>query len=654
MRIRTQFIIAMVLLVIILIVTAVSVIITKQNVEKASEQQDIATSIAQGASELSYLSTDYLIYRESQQLRRWQSRFASFSKQVASLNVDMPEQQALVRNIQANTKRLGEVFDSVETAVRNMPKTQNVALESAFFQVSWSRMAVQSQGLISDASYLSKLLEEQVDRLTKARTMLMYIMLGLFGALLLASYMLISRHILKSLAALQAGTAVIGSGNLDFKIEEKKNDEIGDLSRAFNQMTADLKTVTTSKADLEKEVTQRKQAEEDLRRQREWLRVTLTSIGDAVMATDAAGHITFLNPVAESLTGWQTEEALGLPVESVLRIIHEKTHAPAQDLVARVLKEKGVVGLANDTALVARDGREVPIEDSAAPMLDAAGNITGVVLVFRDVAQKRRAQAALRKSYDELEMRVQERTSELSEAVERLRDEIIQRKQLEETLRESETQVRFFASQCLTAQEDERKRVAGELHDSIIASLGAMRIRIDKIAGEMKQAQGDPESLQDFASKVTEINNEVRRIVADLRPSVLDDLGIIAAMSWFCREYEKTYSHISVEKRIGISESEVPEPLKTPIFRISQEAMNNIAKHSQASLVSVDLQQRDSGIELTIQDNGKGFHPDSVRKGLGLSTMRERAQLSGGAFGLESASGKGTIIRVSWPLQVNG
>jgi PAS domain S-box-containing protein len=415
-----------------------------------------------------------------------------------------------------------------------------------------------------------------------------------------------------------------------------------------------LKTVTTSKADLEKEVTQRKQAEEDLRRQREWLRVTLTSIGDAVMATDAAGHITFLNPVAESLTGWQTEEALGLPVESVLRIIHEKTHAPAQDLVARVLKEKGVVGLANDTALVARDGREVPIEDSAAPMLDAAGNITGVVLVFRDVAQKRRAQAALRKSYDELEMRVQERTSELSEAVERLRDEIIQRKQLEETLRESETQVRFFASQCLTAQEDERKRVAGELHDSIIASLGAMRIRIDKIAGEMKQAQGDPESLQDFASKVTEINNEVRRIVADLRPSVLDDLGIIAAMSWFCREYEKTYSHISVEKRIGISESEVPEPLKTPIFRISQEAMNNIAKHSQASLVSVDFQQRDSGIELTIQDNGKGFHPDSVRKGLGLSTMRERAQLSGGAFGLESASGKGTIIRVSWPLQVNG
>jgi PAS domain S-box-containing protein len=232
--------------------------------------------------------------------------------------------------------------------------------------------------------------------------------------------------------------------------------------------------------------------------------------------------------------------------------------------------------------------------------------------------------------------------------------DITERKRAEEALKEAHEQVRFFASQCLTAQEDERKRVAGELHDSIMASLGAMRIRIDKIAGEMEQGQGGPESLQDFASQVAEINNEVRRIIADLRPSVLDDLGIIAAMSWFCREYEKTYSHISVEKRIGISEQEVPELLKTPIFRISQEAMTNIAKHSQAHLVSLDLQQRDGRIELTIRDNGKGFHPDSVTKGLGLSTMKERAQLSGGAFGLESARGKGTTIRVSWPLQVNG
>ena len=161
--------------------------------------------------------------------------------------------------------------------------------------------------------------------------------------------------------------------------------------------------------------------------------------------------------------------------------------------------------------------------------------------------------------------------------------DITERKRAEEALQKAHDQVRFFASQCLTAQETERKRIAGELHDSIAASLGAMKFRIDKIAEEMKQGHGTPESLQDLGSMVTEINKEVRRIMADLRPSILDDLGIIAAMNWFCREYQKTYSHISVEKQIGVSEHEVPDSLKTPIFRISQEAMNNIAKHSKAT-----------------------------------------------------------------------
>jgi signal transduction histidine kinase len=225
----------------------------------------------------------------------------------------------------------------------------------------------------------------------------------------------------------------------------------------------------------------------------------------------------------------------------------------------------------------------------------------------------------------------------------------VQRKELEGTLRESEHRVRYFASQCLTAQESERKRVAGELHDSVAASVGAMRFRIDKAVEEMKQGRGSLESLQDLGSQVMEINNEVRRIMADLRPSILDDLGIIPAMDWFCREYQKTYSHIFVEKQIGITEHDVPDSLKTPIFRISQEAMNNIAKYSKASLVNLSLRKETGKILLAIQDNGQGFDLETVKKGMGLSTMRERAQLSGGAFDLESAMGKGTIIRVSWP-----
>ncbi len=264
MRLKTQFIITMLLFGIVLAVIAASAIITNQQAEKVGEQERITVDIAQGASELGYLANDYLIYRESQQLKRWQSRFASFSEQVASLHVDMPDQQALVANIQANQSRMKEVFDSTVSAVGNLSTKRNTALDQAFLQVSWSRMAVQSQGLIADASRLSQLLSQQEDQLINARTTLIYVLVGLFGVFLIVSYMLTYRRILESIETLRAGTAVIGSGNLDFIIEERKNDEIGELSRAFNRMTTDLKAITASKTDLEREITERKQAEQAL------------------------------------------------------------------------------------------------------------------------------------------------------------------------------------------------------------------------------------------------------------------------------------------------------------------------------------------------------------------------------------------------------
>jgi PAS domain S-box-containing protein len=141
----------------------------------------------------------------------------------------------------------------------------------------------------------------------------------------------------------------------------------------------------------------------ELRESEEQLRVTLTSIGDAVMVSDAESRVTFLNPVAVALTGWRPEEAQGQPVQRVFEIINGQTREPAADIVGCVLREKRIVALANHTTLVAKDGREFPIEDSAAPILDAAGNVTGVVLVFHDVTEKRRAQEALHAARDHLD-----------------------------------------------------------------------------------------------------------------------------------------------------------------------------------------------------------------------------------------------------------
>ena len=137
------------------------------------------------------------------------------------------------------------------------------------------------------------------------------------------------------------------------------------------------------------------QADRQLRQQREWLRVTLTSIGDAVIAAAADGRISFVNPVAETLTGWKAEEAVGQPVQCVFRLVNEQTGQPLDEPVARVLREGRAVELANHAALLTKAGIAVPIEDSAASILDAAGQVVGVVLVFHDVTEKRRAEEAI-------------------------------------------------------------------------------------------------------------------------------------------------------------------------------------------------------------------------------------------------------------------
>jgi hypothetical protein len=166
MKIKTQFFLTLALFGIVLVGISASAIFTNQQVENANDQERMAHNVAQAADELSYLSNDYVIYHESQQLVRWQSRFASFSREVDALKTSDPEQQALIITIQANTRRLKEVFESVASAIAGS-QTPGDPTDPVFLQVSWSRMAVQSQGLISDASRLAQLQSDLSDRLQR-------------------------------------------------------------------------------------------------------------------------------------------------------------------------------------------------------------------------------------------------------------------------------------------------------------------------------------------------------------------------------------------------------------------------------------------------------------------------------------------------------
>jgi signal transduction histidine kinase len=217
-------------------------------------------------------------------------------------------------------------------------------------------------------------------------------------------------------------------------------------------------------------------------------------------------------------------------------------------------------------------------------------------------------------------------------------------------LRESENRLRLLSSQLINVQEAERKRIAREIHDSIGQTLAAIKFGLESKLSQMGGGAAPPGvSIENIISLTQNGIEESRRIQMDLRPSVLDDLGIIATFGWFMREFQKVYSRISVEKQVSVQENEIPDSLKTVLFRVMQEAMNNIAKHSKANLVRLSLRKMDDRIELSIEDNGAGFDPKTIKQGLGLTSMRERTELSGGSFAVKSILGKGTTIKARWP-----
>jgi signal transduction histidine kinase len=232
----------------------------------------------------------------------------------------------------------------------------------------------------------------------------------------------------------------------------------------------------------------------------------------------------------------------------------------------------------------------------------------------------------------------------------------IERKHAEEALKKSEKARRLLSSRILTAQEEERKRIARDLHDSTCQTLGLIKMTCEKALAQMDRKAPAAETLETLLPSIPEAIEDIRRIIQDLRPPTLDDFGLLMTITWFCREFEETYPGIQIVEKVGLSEADIPDPLKVIIYRVLQEAMNNIAKHSKANLVSVYLHKRNGDMELTIEDNGIGFDPKSnpmenpSSKGIGLGSMRERVELSGGTFSLESSPGSGTRIRVSWPL----
>jgi PAS domain S-box-containing protein len=219
-----------------------------------------------------------------------------------------------------------------------------------------------------------------------------------------------------------------------------------------------------------------------------------------------------------------------------------------------------------------------------------------------------------------------------------------------------EKHLRLMSAKLVDAQETERERIARELHDSIGASLASLKFAVEERFSTLERETAD--SLQaPIVRRIQHLIDEVRAISKNLHPSILHDLGFHTAVQAFCRETRESFPEITIDTRLDISNVDIPEKLKIVLYRVIQEGVTNAARHAAPDSIHVRLKKTRNAISLTIQDNGRGFDPKTLHnellpgKGMGLKNVQDRAEIYEGTFELDTAIGRGTVLKFTWPLQ---
>lgn len=379
---------------------------------------------------------------------------------------------------------------------------------------------------------------------------------------------------------------------------------------------------------------------------RDPLGLMLASTGEGIYGVDLDGLCVFINPAGARLIGYEPAELLG-------RNMHDLTHHARPDGTPYPEAEcpifnafrQGLPCRIDTEVFWRRDGSAFPVEYSSHPIVNGT-QVLGAVVTFVDITERKRAESALQQAKDELELRVRERTLALETAL---------------------TQVRELAARSESVREDERTRIAREVHDELGSLLVALKMDVNWMDKRLsEQQQRSAEAAEDMRTRMrckcqnmsrlieTAVDN-VGRIITDLRPSILDHQGLWAALEWQAHEFAQSAElvldwHMAVDPAL-----EPPERQAMAVFRIFQEMLSNVGRHARASHLAVSITQHGGELCVAVADDGVGAEPQvfEAANAYGIMGMRERARHFGGRLEVHSSPGQGTrlVLKTELPTQ---
>jgi PAS domain S-box-containing protein len=394
-----------------------------------------------------------------------------------------------------------------------------------------------------------------------------------------------------------------------------------------------------------RDITKRVKSDMNLRESEERQRLLIESATDfAIFTLSPDGKVDTWNTGAEKVFGYKESEILGKPGAILFTPEDQANGIPEKEMRTAAKK-----GRAEDERYhLRKDGSRFYASGVMTSLFDVG--LQGYAKIARDLTERKKMEEALKRAQEGLETKVIERTAELAETNESLRREIVERKRAEE-------ERVGLLRKIVTTQEDERSRIARDMHDTLGQRLTALRLKI----ASLKESCADDKELCARVERLAEIgaglDAEVSFLAWELRPAVLDDLGLVVAADNYVTEWSKHFEIPAEFQSTGLKKTRLDPETETNLYRITQEALNNIYKHAKASRASVLLEKRQKSVVLIIEDDGVGFDPNKKQRvtksgrGLGLIGIRERAAIVSGSVEIESTPGKGTTIYVRVPFQ---